>query len=214
MKLFTFKNKRHMPTWLAAILAFLVKMISLSYRVSYDDPEGWLEGNSAWPVVLALWHNRIIFTASFVKKELLRRMTVLISSSRDGEYVTAFIKFFGLNVVRGSSSKGGASALVALMNELKEGRTVILTIDGPRGPKYSVHPGAIVLSQTRHVPIIPLSVNASSFWQFKSWDRTQFPKPFSKVVLKVGRPLEIPSDMPFEEAEKLVKEAMQAVTED
>ena len=80
MTIFTLKNKRHMPTWLAAILAFIVKMISLTYRVSFDDPDGWFsqESPSPWPVVLTLWHNRILFTASFVRKSLLQRMSVLI----------------------------------------------------------------------------------------------------------------------------------------
>ena len=214
MKIFTFKNKRHMPTWLAAILAFFVKLLSLTYRVSYDDPCGWLEKESPWPSVVALWHNRIIFTASFVRKAMLQKMTVLISNSRDGEYITAFIRFFGLNVVRGSSSKGGIQALVDLINEVKKGHSVILTLDGPRGPKYSIHLGAIAIAQRQSVPIIPLSLNAESYWQARSWDNTQIPKPFSKVVFKVGTPLMLPADLPMEEAEQLVKDAMMSVTKD
>lgn len=216
MTIFTLKNKRHMPTWLAAILAFIVKMISLTYRVSFDDPDKWFsqESPSPWPVVLTLWHNRIIFTASFVRKSLLQRMSVLISNSRDGEYVSTFIKFFGLNVVRGSSSKGGAQALIELNREIKNGHTVILTLDGPRGPRYTVHPGAIAIAQTQAVPILPISVNAKSYWQAKSWDGTQIPKPFTKVVFKVGKPLPIPADMDMEDAENLVKDAMMAVTAD
>ncbi len=214
MKIFTLKDKRHMPTWLAAILAFFVKLISLTYRVTYDDPIGWLEKAQPWPSVVALWHNRIIFTACFVPKALMKRMTVLISNSRDGEYVSAFIKFFGLNVARGSSSRGGAQALVTLMNEIKCGNNVILTLDGPPGPKYTIHQGAIVIAQKQSVPIIPLSVNAKSYWQIRSWDQTQIPKPFSKVTFKVGTPIEIPADMTLEDAEPLVKAAMMSVTLD
>ncbi len=214
MKLFTFKNKRHMPTWMAAIIAFFVKLLSLTYRVSYDDPEGWLEKMSPWPTVAAIWHNRIIFTACFVRRSFLRKMTVLISNSRDGEYITVFIRFFGLNVVRGSSSKGGPQALIDLMREVKRGQSVILTLDGPRGPKYSIHPGAIAIAQRQSVPLIPLSVNARSYWQTRSWDNTQIPKPFTKVVFKVGTPQWLPADLSMDEAEKRVKEAMMAVTKD
>ena len=214
MKLFTFKNKQHMPTWLAGIIAFFVKLLSLTYRVSYDDPNGWLENESPWPNVIAIWHNRIIFTACFVRKSFLRKTTVLISNSRDGEYVSAFIRFFGINVVRGSSSKGGVQALIELIREVKNGHSVILTLDGPRGPKYSVHPGAIAIAQRQSVPIIPISVNAKSFWQTRSWDNTQIPKPFSKVVFKVGAPLWLPADLSMEESDRLVKKAMMAVTED
>jgi len=214
MKLFTLKNKRHMPTWLAAILAFVFKLIYLTYRVSYDDPQGCFEKLSPWPFVLTLWHNRILFTACFVRKAILQKMTVLISNSRDGEYISTFIRFFGLNVVRGSSSRGGAQALIELIREIKRGQSVILTLDGPRGPKYTIHPGAIVIAQRQSVPILPLSVNAESYWQLKSWDNTQIPKPFTKVVFKVGTPLLIPADLPMEKAEKLVKDAMMAITVD
>lgn len=214
MKLFTLKDKRHMPTWLAGILAFIIKLISLTYRVTYDDPHECFVKLQPWPFVLSLWHNRILFTACFVRKAILQKMTVLISNSRDGEYVSTFIRFFGLNVVRGSSSKGGAQALIDLMNEIRKGQTVILTLDGPRGPKYTIHPGAIAIAQRESVPILPLSVNAKSYWQLKSWDNTQIPKPFTKVTFKVGTPLYIPADLPMEDAEKLVKDAMMAVTVD
>ena len=214
MKLFTFKSKRHMPTWLAGILAFIFKLIALTYRVSYDDPHECFVKLSPWPFVLTLWHNRILFTACFVRKAILQKMAVLISNSRDGEYISTFIRFFGLNVVRGSSSKGGAQALIELINEIKKGLSVILTLDGPRGPKYTIHPGAIAIAQMQSVPILPLSVNAESYWQLKSWDNTQIPKPFTKVVFKVGTPLFIPTDLPMEEAQKLVKDAMMAVTVD
>ena len=151
-RFFTLKNKRHMPTWLAGILAFFVKLISLTYRVKVVDKEGWYEQQDAWPVVVSLWHNRILFIACLVRRSLLERMSVLISASRDGEYVSAFIRFFGLGVVRGSSSRGGVHALLELNHEIKDERSVILTVDGPRGPKYTVHPGAVILAQKNGLP--------------------------------------------------------------
>lgn len=214
MKIFTFKNKRHMPSWLAGILAFIAKSFSLTFRVSFDDPEGWTKTGEPCPAVIAIWHNRILFPACLIPREIRKRLTVLISASRDGEYVSAFIKFFGLNVVRGSSSRGGAQALVELIRETRNGHSVILTLDGPRGPKYTIHPGAVAISQKTGVPILPLVLNSKSYWQLKSWDRMQIPKPFTKLIFRVGKPIHIPADMPIDEAENMLKNAMLAITND
>ncbi|MBR4675320.1 MAG: lysophospholipid acyltransferase family protein [Victivallales bacterium] len=213
-RFFTLKNKRHMPTWLAGILAFFVKLISLTYRVKVVDKEGWYEQQDAWPVVVSLWHNRILFIACLVRRSLLERMSVLISASRDGEYVSAFIRFFGLGVVRGSSSRGGVHALLELNHEIKDERSVILTVDGPRGPKYTVHPGAVILAQKNGLAIIPVSVNAKHYWQAKSWDNTQIPVPFSTVSLVFGSPFSIPKEMSLEDAQQLIHDKMMEITED
>ncbi len=213
-RFFTLKNKRHMPTWLAGILAFFIKLISFTYRVKVVDKEGWFEQQDAWPVVVSLWHNRILFIACLVRRSLLERMSVLISASRDGEYVSAFIRFFGLGVVRGSSSRGGVHALLELNHELKDGHSVILTVDGPRGPKYSVHPGAVILAQKNSLAIIPVSVNAKHYWQAKSWDNTQIPVPFSTVSLVFGSPFSIPKEMSLEDAQQLIHDKMMEITED
>ena len=213
-RFFTLKNKRHMPTWLAGILAFLVKLISLTYRVKVVDEEGWFEKQQPWPTVVSLWHNRILFIASLSKRKLLERMSVLISASRDGEYVSAFIRFFGLGVVRGSSSRGGVHALLELFHEIRDGRSVILTVDGPRGPKYSVHPGAVILAQKNDLFVVPVSVNAKHYWQAKSWDNTQIPVPFSSITLVCGTPFKIPKEMSLEEAKMLIHDKMMEITED
>ena len=213
-RFFTLKNKRHMPTWLAGILAFLVKLISLTYRVKIVDEDGWFEKQQPWPTVVSLWHNRILFIASLSKRKLLERMSVLISASRDGEYVSAFIRFFGLGVVRGSSSRGGVHALLELNHEIKNDRSVILTVDGPRGPKYSVHPGAVILAQKNDLFVVPVSVNAKHYWQAKSWDNTQIPIPFTSVTLIYGHPFKIPKEMRLEVAKQLIHDKMMEITED
>lgn len=212
--IFTLKNKRRMPTWLAGVLAYIFKLISLTYRVRVVDEEGWFEKQQPWPVVVSLWHNRILFIASLVRRQLLERMSVLISASRDGEYVSAFIRFFGLGVVRGSSSRGGVQALLGLFHEIRDGRSVILTIDGPRGPKYTVHPGAVILAQKMDLFVVPVSVNAKHYWQVKSWDNTQIPVPFSTVTLVCGHPFKLPKEMRLEMAKQLIHDKMMEITED
>ena len=213
-RIFTLKNKRHMPTWLAGVLAFFFKLISLTYRVKVIDEEGWAENQEPWPVVTSLWHNRILFIACLSKRKLLERMSVLISASRDGEYISTFIRFFGLGVVRGSSSHGGVHALLELNHEIKNGHSVILTVDGPRGPKYTVHPGAVLLAHKNDLFVVPVSVNAKHYWQAKSWDNTQIPIPFSSVSVVYGHPFKIPKEMNLEESKQLIHDKMMEITED
>ena len=178
------------------------------------DTGGWYEQRQPWPAVVSLWHNRILFITSLVKRNLLERMFVLISASRDGEYISTFVRFFGLRSVRGSSSRGGLHALLELNHIIKGGDSVVLTVDGPRGPKYSVHPGVVILARKNNVPIMPVSVNAAHYWQVKSWDNTQIPMPFSKVTLIFGTPFSIPKEMNMEQAQQLVHAEMMKVTKD
>ncbi|MBP5638798.1 MAG: lysophospholipid acyltransferase family protein [Victivallales bacterium] len=214
-RIFTFKNKRKMPGWLAFLAAWLIRFVAWTYRVSIESPKPIKEFvEDKEPCVVAIWHNRLLFIPALVPKSILQKCTVLISASRDGEYIARFIRFFGLNVVRGSSSRGAAGALIRLIHSAKEGLNPVLTVDGPRGPKYCVHPGAVAIATRQNLKIVPIVLNAPRKWQLKSWDRMQIPWPFSKVKLVLGEPFMIPSGMPIEEACDLLKKHLLDITDD
>ena len=206
------RNVHTVPAVAAWLVAFFMKMLRATYRISYDDPYHFIDSSQPWPVIVALWHNRILFTASCFPKEQLRRSGVLISASRDGEYAARIVRHFGLNVLRGSSSRGGFRALRSLMGYLREGKTVVLAVDGPRGPRYVPQQGAVALAVRCSVPILPISLNAPSRWNTRSWDRTQIPKPFTRMTVKVGKPLYLTEDN--EESRAAVEKALAAVTDD
>ena len=212
-RFFTLKNKRHMPRWLAWLLAWLLKLYFKTLRLKVEDSEGWLESADPESVVIAIWHNRILFLPCAIPSARRSRCTVLISSSRDGEYISGIVRHFQLGVVRGSSSKGGLHALLELDSELKAGRYPVLTIDGPRGPRYGVHPGAVVLAKRNHVPVLPVTLDSESCWQAKSWDGTQIPKPFSRVTLRIGQPIDL-EGLPIPEAQARVREKLLALALD
>ncbi|MDD4097314.1 MAG: lysophospholipid acyltransferase family protein [Lentisphaeria bacterium] len=212
--MFTLKNKRHMPVWLAWLLARLVGLYAWTFRVRYDDPDGWLQRRVPWPVVVPVWHNRICFLATVFPQALLERAAVLISASRDGEYISTLIRFFRLDVVRGSSSRGGMQALRAMLQKLKHGQTMVVTVDGPRGPRYTVHPGIVALATLGRVPVLPVAVNAEKFWQLNSWDGTQIPKPFSRVLVRLGRPFHLPEGVDREAGVTAIREALLEITDD
>jgi len=138
--------------------------------------------------IMAFWHGRILPATVFFKN---RGIVVITSQNFDGEWIAGIIRRFGYGTARGSSSRGGARALVQLRRDLAAGRPVGFTLDGPRGPARVAQPGAVFLAGATGYPILPFHFEASRFWEMNSWDRTQVPKPFSRVALAIGAPLHV-----------------------
>ncbi len=143
------------------------------------------------PVILSFWHNQI-FSATYFWR--FRGIVVMTSSHFDGEYIARIIHLFGYGSARGSSSRGAIRALLQLQRRLAEGKDVAFTIDGPRGPVYKVKPGPVWLSRKTQLPIVCFHIQPRKYWQLKSWDGFRIPKPFSKTLVKIGRPLTPPAD--------------------
>ena len=116
---------------------------------------------------------------------------MLASRSRDGELVTRYIGRFGIEAVRGSSSRGGAAALRHLARWLEEGREVVVVPDGPRGPAEVVKPGIVGLARLSGAAIVPVAVGASSEWRLGSWDGFRIPRPFARCVARFGEPIHV-----------------------
>lgn len=131
---------------------------------------------------------------------------VLISASKDGEYIARVAIAMGLQPVRGSSSRRGASGLLELVRLVRSGAPAAITPDGPRGPRYSIHPGVLELARLSGRPIIPFAIGLSRFWEMPSWDRFRIPKPFSRGVCIMGEPLSIPRETDSVELKRLSDE--------
>jgi len=137
------------------------------------------------PVAFVLWHNRL-----FVTPEVWRRyrqgrpLYALVSASQDGAWLTAFFSLVGLSAVRGSSSRLGREAATALVGVLRAGHDVGITPDGPRGPRYELKPGALIVARRTQTPLLLLGAEFRSAWQLRrAWDHFYLPKPFSRVRL-------------------------------
>lgn len=149
------------------------------------------------PVIYALWHNRI-FTIPPIWGRTggkLRKSVVLTSASKDGTILANAMKVFQLGAVRGSSSRRAVAALIGMKRALQQGLDVCITPDGPRGPRYSFHPGVIKLAQATGAPIVPIHLYFTNAWRLKTWDRLVIPKPFSRVVVVFDELLVIPSKL-------------------
>ena len=169
--------------------AIAVRLLARTLSIRRDERAVAPLWQAGEPVIYAVWHGRILLLPLLYGG---RRARVLASRSRDGELVTRFVGRFGLEAVRGSSSRGGAEALRLLARSLKQGRDVVVVPDGPKGPRETVKPGIVALARLSGAAIVPLSFGASSEWRLGSWDAFRIPKPFARCVARFGEPISVP----------------------
>lgn len=138
--------------------------------------------------ILALWHGRILAATPYFQR---RGIVAMASENFDGEWIARLLGKFGYGAARGSTSRGGPAALRQLVKDVKA-HGVAFTLDGPRGPAEVAQPGAVWLAKVTGQPLLPFHSEAASSWTLNSWDRTQVPKPFTTVVMTIGKPLYVP----------------------
>jgi len=141
--------------------------------------------------IMAFWHGRILPATYYFRG---RGIVVITSENFDGEWIAGIIERFGYGTARGSTSRGGQRALLQLKRDMADGKAAGFTVDGPRGPARVAQPGAVWLAKATGNPVVPFHLEADRYWTVRSWDRTQIPKPFSRVTLLVGSPIYVPAD--------------------
>lgn len=188
--------------WLIAFGFHLLRLLGRTLRFEIEDRAGIVGKAVGKNYIGALWHNRLLIFPLVLRRFFPNRHgAALISASRDGDLLSDAIHRFNYEVVRGSSSKLGATGLLQLSEVLAGGRDVVITPDGPRGPAYELGPGIIFLAQKTGAAVLPMNMEYSSCWRVKSWDRFIIPKPFSKVQVIIGEPDQIRSTSTDEEFE-------------
>lgn len=140
------------------------------------------------PAIFCLWHNRLAISM-VVHRRNGRKLAALVSASKDGALLAAVLANYGVEQVRGSSSRRGPQALLELSSRAKLGYDLAVTPDGPRGPRYVVQEGVIALAQVTGLPIIPVTCDMRSKICLKSWDRFQIPLPFSHCEIILRQPI-------------------------
>ena len=169
---------------LAAIGVWIVRLLTTTLRVRLTDRAGILKAPPHPTIIWAFWHNRMFVIPHFFKHYIPHRSgSALTSASKDGEILAAFLERYGVGAIRGSSSRQGTAALLEMKRTLAEGRDVGITPDGPRGPRYHLNPGVVSLAQLSGAQVLPLDVRYSKYWELKSWDAFQVPKPFARVEI-------------------------------
>lgn len=145
------------------------------------------------PVILCMWHGRMFFLSGGWPKPP-RQLGVLTSAHRDGQMVARGAQVFGYETVLGSSRRGGATALRGMSRLLSQGTTMVVTPDGPKGPRMRFKAGAVKAAQMTGAPLVALTGSARPRKVFATWDRFCLPLPFARAEIHFGPPIHVPRD--------------------
>lgn len=182
------------------IMQLIVRFIYLTnkkvfYHANIDQSKNY---------VVAFWHGDLLMQPfNYQKLRPNSEVRAMISEHRDGESIQKTVAFLGIGSIAGSSSKGGAKALITAIKTLKKGVDVAITPDGPRGPIYSVADGIVAISQKTKAQILPFSSKPSKYWKLRSWDKFIVPKPFGTIEFYIGEPFNV-DGLDMEEARELI----------
>jgi lysophospholipid acyltransferase (LPLAT)-like uncharacterized protein len=176
----------------------MVRLLASTWRIRERNAEGWRRMRTdGKPWVFALWHAVLLPIAY---KHSDEGVAVLVSQHRDGELIARVLAAWGNSTVRGSTTRGGSRALLAMIKELEQGVTVGVTPDGPKGPALAFQGGALIAAQRANVPVIAIAVHADRAWRLNSWDRFMIPKLFARVTFAYGEPTMVGGSSPREAA--------------
>jgi lysophospholipid acyltransferase (LPLAT)-like uncharacterized protein len=189
----------------------LVSLFGRTWRFEVIAEKGVtpvLFGQKAGPEIYCFWHQCVLPCTAYFRKS---NAVILISQSFDGELITRILRMFGLDAVRGSSSRKAREGLLGLKHVIDAGRTAIFTADGPRGPIYQTKMGPIKLAQITGAPIGAFHLQPERAWVINSWDRFLVPKPFTRIVVSWAQCTHVPTDLPAEQFETKRQELNEAL---
>ena len=156
-------SKSIVPFLASLFIRFVYFSARKKYIIKADIPDE--------PIIIASWHGKLILPPIFYAKVLRKNrpnLFMMISEHKDGEYIAKTMEYFGLNSIRGSSTRGGAKVLISAIKKLKDGCDVAITPDGTKGPNMVVQDGIVALSLKTNTKIVALDIKVVRFWQFNS----------------------------------------------
>ena len=186
---------------LTVVAAWLIRALGATLRFEHegDDVVGETLAAGKSAIVFG-WHEWLLIACCDLRH---LRPYIMISHSRDGERITRVVERVGWRVIRGSSSRGGARALLQMVRVLREPVLAGHLVDGPRGPRRQLTPGVIAMAQRSGSVLVPTLYAARRKGLAPSWDRLQVPLPFSRVVRRQLPARCVPEHLGAEQVEKL-----------
>ncbi len=177
-------------------------------RWAFEDRSGIFDSPTVQPVIYCVWHNRLGLTMAVwrkfpLRKQPQRRLAALVSASKDGALLARILENFGVQPVRGSTSRRGPQALLELTTWAKRGWDLAITPDGPRGPREVVQEGVIALAQLTGLPIVPVTMVVQPKIRLRSWDHFQVPLPLGHCRVILFPPIQVPREADDSEREAL-----------
>ncbi|MBV5335221.1 MAG: lysophospholipid acyltransferase family protein, partial [Sulfuricurvum sp.] len=182
--------------------ALLIRFIYLTSRKRFHLP--LVIPNES--VIFAFWHADLLMQAYvYLQFRSHPKAKVLISEHFDGKIIAGVIRFFKIGTIHGSTTRGGAKVLIQGLKALSEGYDIGITPDGPKGPRYSVSDGVIIMAQKRHAKVVVFHCRPTRYWQLSSWDRFVVPKPFCTLDFYASEPIDL-EGLEMEDARSVIKE--------
>ncbi len=198
------------------ILKAIVSLLNATYRTRIvrgeDVVESMLQSNSVY--VPCYWHQQHIVCAWLIRDWIRRgfRACWIVSASVDGEVPARIARSWGADVIRGSAANTGALVLRDAQKMMKGGISIVATSDGPLGPKFVFKSGTVLMARVGGAPMVPVACAADRAWYLDTWDEFMIPKPFARVAIAIGEPVDVPRTASKDELERL-RETMQSAIE-
>jgi lysophospholipid acyltransferase (LPLAT)-like uncharacterized protein len=209
-------------TWLASLRerflifsvsrlgALLILLLGATWRLRWVGHENVQSAREKGQnIIYTFWHGHMLALCYTHRR---KRVSIMVSEHRDGEFIAQTVRLLGFVPVRGSTTRGGLRALFQMADRASSGFDVAITPDGPRGPRWRVQLGVITLAQRTGMPIIPVANGASSKKNLSSWDRYLIPLPFSRVVVLFGKSIFVPRELSPGDVERKRLEVERAMT--
>ena len=168
---------------------------TLLFTVRYRA-EGWERvkplAQAGEGVIYAFWHNVMMLPLGHQS----RHATIaLVSAGPDGTFAARIVRHFGVGAIRGRPEREGATAVMEALRSRPPGHSIVVTPDGPHGPRYHAHEGAVFLASRCRLPVVPVGMAFSRSWRLRSWDRFRIAKPFARAQMLFGAPKTIAEDL-------------------
>lgn len=188
---------------LPRVAAPVLSALARSWRLETLGREHWDRAYARPGMLATLWHGRMVLG---MPAQAGRGLCVLVSPSGDGQLVLPLLERFGYAWVLGSSNKNPARAVREIVERLEAGGRIVITPDGPRGPRHSTNPGPAWIARATGFPILPVGLVADRAWRLKSWDRFTIPKWRARVIVSYAEPLEVGSAASEDELARVTEE--------
>jgi hypothetical protein len=201
------KLRRRLGAWAIPRFGPLVlRSLARSWKLEQLGVEHWHAALARPGMLATIWHGRMVVA---MPMGVDSGLSVLVSPSEDGRLVLPMLRRFGYSWVLGSSNKNPARAVREMLERLQAGGRIVITPDGPRGPRHSTNPGPAWMARETGFPILPVGCVADRAWHLESWDAFTIPKWGARIVVNYAEPIEV-GPQASEEELAAATEAMRA----
>jgi lysophospholipid acyltransferase (LPLAT)-like uncharacterized protein len=198
-------EKRFLRPIYAYIALGIMRLILFTCRIKVNGLSNFISTASKEKCILMLWHNRMTIVPYILSKYTSSLIfSAFISNSRDGEMLAAIVRIFSRGRTIRVPHNTKHQALKELIRRLEDNKEiVIITPDGPRGPRYQIKPGIVLAAREASAYVIPLTWVANRFWQLNTWDKLMIPKPFSTIKVSFGSAIQVQENSTEERTQEL-----------